>query len=117
MTIKIEREALECITNDALHRTNTTLATAVELLKGLDSDGDSDSTSPTSISDDTDSYPELEAASDDDSTVSSYSSSSTTSGNRVVSWADELVSEVRVRERTRLEDVRGYYYSYEETQR
>ncbi len=104
MTIKIEREALQCITNDtsecilpSLEEQPVDRLPELSFNKGLD-------------------YPELDLTECDDSSVSSYSFTSSTA-ERTVSWATPLVVEVRTRPRTKAMDVRQLFYSYEETQR
>eukprot|EP00979_Chaetoceros_neogracilis_P011322 scaffold2753_cov238-Chaetoceros_neogracile.AAC.11 len=101
MTIKIEREALQCITND-------------EVCCLSDEQQVDRTPGPRSKLDDP-SCPELELT-DDDSSVSSYSFSCSTTDKRVT-WSNPLVMEVRTRERTKPEDVKLLFYSYEETQR
>lgn len=104
MTIKIEREALQCITNDtsecilpSLEEQPVDRLPELSFNKGLD-------------------YPELDLTECDDSSVSSYSFTSSTA-ERTVSWATPLVVEVRTRPRTKAMDVRQLFYSYEETLR
>lgn len=105
MTIKIEREALQCITNDS--------PSCSVPLSG-ESQVDCVPDPRFKVSDD---YPDLELTDiDDSSSVSSYSFSSA-SADRKVTWSNPLVTEVRTRERTKQEDVRSLFYSYEETQR
>ncbi|GFH51375.1 hypothetical protein CTEN210_07851 [Chaetoceros tenuissimus] len=106
MTIKIEREALQCITND------------VPICSPLDeSINQVDRIPEARCKEDQLPFPEMELTDDDDSSVSSYSFSSASSGERRVSWSDSLVTDIRTRERTRPEDVSLLFYSYEETQR
>lgn len=106
MTIKIEREALQCITND------------VPVCSPLDeSINQVDHIPEARFKEDQLPFPEMELTDDDDSSVSSYSFSSASSGERRVSWSDSLVTDIRTRERTRPEDVSLLFYSYEETQR
>jgi len=54
---------------------------------------------------------------DDSSSVSSFSSNSEERQGKSVRFSDPLVSHVFTRPRTRPEDVRALFYSYEETQR
>jgi hypothetical protein len=106
MTIKIEREALQCITND-------TPPCSAPLSDEHQVDYVPDARLKVSAS-----YPDLELTDvDDSSSVSSYSFSSSTSSDRKVTWSEPLVTEVRTRERTRQEDISSLFYSYEETQR
>lgn len=105
MTIKIEREALQCITNDT-HQYN------LPMLGGQQVDH-----IPESRLKDTTSCPELDLTEcDDNSSVSSFSFSSSTT-ERSVTWSNPLVSEVRYRPRTKTKDLRRLFYSYEQTQR
>jgi len=104
MTIKIEREALQCITNDVpLCATPLSDEQQVDRIPEPRLKGCSTS------------FPDLELT-DDDSSVSSYSFSSSTTERRVT-WSTPLVTEVNTRERTKIEDVRLLFYSHEETQR
>lgn len=67
------------------------------------------------------SIPDLEDTDDDCTTVSSCSSSvqsrSTSASRGSVTFATQLVTDVRTRPRTRPQDVKGLFYSCEETQR
>eukprot|EP00557_Chaetoceros_sp_GSL56_P002702 CAMPEP_0176498904 /NCGR_PEP_ID=MMETSP0200_2-20121128/12610_1 /TAXON_ID=947934 /ORGANISM="Chaetoceros sp., Strain GSL56" /LENGTH=106 /DNA_ID=CAMNT_0017897223 /DNA_START=29 /DNA_END=349 /DNA_ORIENTATION=+ len=106
MTIKIEREALQCITNDSP-------SCSVPLSDEHQVDYVPDTRLKVSAG-----YPDLELTDvDDSSSVSSYSFSSSASPDRKVSWSDPLVTEIRTRDRTRQEDISSLFYSYEETQR
>jgi len=105
MTIKIEREALQCITND------TPLCTV-----SMGGEQQVDHIPESRLKDST-SYPELDLTEcDDDSSVSSFSFSSSTT-ERSVTWANPLVTDVRYREPTKATEVKGLFYSYEQTQR
>ena len=105
MTIKIEREALQCITND------TPLCNV-----SMGGEQQVDHIPESRLKDST-SYPELDLTEcDDDSSVSSFSFSSSTT-ERSVTWANPLVTDVRYREPTKATEVRGLFYSYEQTQR
>lgn len=105
MTIKIEREALQCISND-VSLCSTPLGDEQQVDRIPE---------PRLKVCSTTSFPDLELT-DDDSSVSSYSFSSSTTERRVT-WSTPLVTEVNTRERTKLEDVRVLFYSHEETQR
>jgi hypothetical protein len=105
MTIKIEREALQCITND-VPLCSTPLSDEQQV--------DRIPEPRLKVCSNT-SFPDLELT-DDDSSVSSFSFSSSTTERRVT-WSTPLVMEVNTRERTKLEDVRELFYSHEETQR
>ena len=105
MTIKIEREALQCITYD-VSLCSTPLSDEQQV--------DRIPEPRLKVCSNT-SFPDLELT-DDDSSVSSFSFSSSTTERRVT-WSTPLVMEVNTRERTKLEDVRELFYSHEETQR
>lgn len=123
MTIKIEREALNCITHGApttLHHTQQTASSCLssgpvspEPLGSQVYEKRPDVSSSADVMEES-SYPEL-VLSDDDSSVSSCSIDSTSS--RRVSFRHDLVTEVRLRPRTPQRDIRKLYYSYDETQR
>lgn len=117
MTVKIERDALNCITNgtprdlhhDQKSSANTCLSlnysSPPETVKILGTETSRDVVVEES------SYPELDMT-DDDSSVSSYS----IQPGRRVTFHSELITEVRTRPKTSKKDVRKLFYSYEETQ-
>jgi len=75
-------------------------------------------TKPTSTLDDIEDIPYLEETDDECSSISSCSSSSAFSRKsqiRVVSFASQLVTEVRSRPRTLIEDLPSLYYTSDET--
>ena len=116
MTIKIERDAILCVMNnhdngasspadydDFCLKKKTTLRDLVPKVEVHSSIH-----SRTPDLDDT----------DDESTVSTFSSTSTsTAGAKYVSFAEPLVTEVRIRPPTLRKHVRDLFYSVEETQR
>lgn len=131
MTIKIEREAVLCVTSGASHLPSRDYHNSHR--PTLDDSGESTARSPTLVSSliwgkkpivgnigkptvsELDQHlPELDDT-DDDSTISSSSSNGSVA--RSVTFADALVTEVRTRPRTSTKDIKTLFYSYDDTQR